>query len=107
MPAREPTLRFVGAQDEDSGNDAHDPLTQHLRHPRRSLIVSCFEWGQDLQFFLWKEDGANSRLRDILTNAFHRTLRLAQQEGVDLRTAALMEAVTRVGRATKLRGIYP
>jgi len=71
------------------------------------VIVSYFEWVQDLQFFFWKEDEVNSRLRDILTTAFHRTLRLAQQKGVDLRTAALMEAVTRVAQATKLRGIYP
>ena len=49
----------------------------------------------------------NSRLRDILTAAFQRTLGLAQREKVDLRTAALMEAVERVARATKLRGFYP
>jgi glutamate dehydrogenase (NAD(P)+) len=71
------------------------------------VIVSYFEWVQDLQFFFWKEDEVNSRLRDILVNGFHRTLRVARQDGVDLRTAALMEAVTRVARATKLRGFYP
>ena len=71
------------------------------------VIVSYFEWVQDLQFFFWKEDEVNSRLRDILIRAFHRTLGVARREGVDLRTAALMEAVSRVARATKLRGIYP
>jgi len=71
------------------------------------VIVSYFEWVQDLQFFFWKEEEVNSRLRDILTRAFQRTLTLARQERADLRTAALMEAVTRVARATKLRGIYP
>jgi glutamate dehydrogenase (NAD(P)+) len=71
------------------------------------VIVSYFEWVQDLQFFFWKEEEVNSRLRDILTAAFHRTLTLARQGRADLRTAALMEAVTRVARATKLRGIYP
>ncbi|MEK6716352.1 MAG: Glu/Leu/Phe/Val dehydrogenase [candidate division NC10 bacterium] len=71
------------------------------------VIVSYFEWVQDLQFFFWKEEEVNSRLRDILTAAFQRTLTLARQERADLRTAALMEAVTRVARATKLRGIYP
>jgi glutamate dehydrogenase (NAD(P)+) len=71
------------------------------------VIVSYFEWVQDLQFFFWKEEEVNSRLRGILTRAFQRTLRLAEQEGVDLRTAALMEAVARVARATELRGIYP
>jgi glutamate dehydrogenase (NAD(P)+) len=71
------------------------------------VIVSYFEWVQDLQFFFWKEEEVNSRLRDILIGAFQRTLSLARQERADLRTAALMEAVTRVARATKLRGIYP
>ena len=71
------------------------------------VIVSYFEWVQDLQFFFWKEEEVNSRLRDILTGAFQRTLTLALHERADLRTAALMEAVTRVARATKLRGIYP
>jgi len=69
--------------------------------------VSYFEWVQDLQFFFWKEDEVNSRLRDILTRAFQRTVTLARREGVDLRSAALMEAVERVARATKLRGFYP
>jgi len=71
------------------------------------VIVSYFEWVQDLQFFFWKEDEVNSRLRDILTRAFRRTLALASRERVDLRTAALMEAVDRVARATRLRGFYP
>jgi glutamate dehydrogenase/leucine dehydrogenase len=39
--------------------------------------------------------------------AFQRTLATSRERGVDLRTAALMEAVTRVAQATKLRGIYP
>ena len=71
------------------------------------VIVSYFEWVQDLQFFFWKEDEVNSRLRDILTLAFQRTLALSQKERVDLRTAAMMEAVSRVARATQLRGFYP
>lgn len=50
-------------------------------------IVSWFEWGRNPQFFFWKEEEANSRLRDILMGLFRRTLRLAQQEKVDLRTA--------------------
>lgn len=57
--------------------------------------------------FVWKEEERNTRLRDILTSTFHRRLGLEAQEGVDLRTAALMEAVTRVARATRLRGFYP
>jgi glutamate dehydrogenase (NAD(P)+) len=71
------------------------------------VIVSYFEWVQDLQFFFWEEREVNSRLREILVGAFQRTLATSGERGVDLRTAALMEAVTRVAQATKLRGIYP
>jgi len=71
------------------------------------VIVSYFEWVQDLQFFFWEEREVNSRLREILVGAFQRTLATSRERGVDLRTAALMEAVTRVAQATKLRGIYP
>jgi glutamate dehydrogenase (NAD(P)+) len=71
------------------------------------VIVSYFEWVQDLQFFFWKENEVNSRLRDILAAAFDRTLARAEEQGVDLRTAAVMEAVSRVARATALRGLYP
>ena len=71
------------------------------------VIVSYFEWVQDLQFFFWEEREVNSRLREILLGAFQRTLATSRKRGVDLRTAALMEAVTRVAQATKLRGIYP
>jgi glutamate dehydrogenase (NAD(P)+) len=71
------------------------------------VIVSYFEWVQDLQCFFWKEHEVNSRLRAILTAAFDRTLALSEQQGIDLRTAALMEAVGRVAQATTLRGLYP
>jgi glutamate dehydrogenase (NAD(P)+) len=71
------------------------------------VIVSYFEWVQDLQFFFWEEGEVNARLREILVRAFQRTLATSRERGVDLRTAALLEAVTRVAQATKLRGIYP
>ncbi len=71
------------------------------------VIVSYFEWVQDLQFFFWEEREVNSRLRDILVGAFQRTLETSRERRVDLRTAALMEAVARVAQATRLRGIYP
>ena len=71
------------------------------------VIVSYFEWVQDLQFFFWEEREVNSRLQEILVGAFRRTQATSQERGVDLRTAALMEAVARVAQATKLRGIYP
>ena len=62
------------------------------------VIVSYFEWVQDLQNFFWTEDEVNNKLNGMLTRTFHEVLQLSQKERVSLRLAALMIAVQRVGR---------
>ena len=71
------------------------------------VIVSYFEWVQDLHFHFWKEDEVNRRLRDVMVDAYARVAALARDEQADLRTAALMVAVARVAQAKTLRGLYP
>ncbi len=70
------------------------------------VIVSYFEWVQDLQNFFWTEDEVNKKLREILTRAFHEVLGMSQREKVDMRLAALMIGVNRVARAMLWRGLY-
>lgn len=70
------------------------------------VIVSYFEWVQDLQNFFWTEDEIRNRLRDILSRAFHQVLSMSQKENVDMRLAALMIGVKRVTRAMLWRGLY-
>jgi glutamate dehydrogenase (NAD(P)+) len=70
------------------------------------VIVSYFEWVQDLQNFFWTEDEVNRKLKEMLTRSFHAVIELSRKERVDLRVAALMLAVQRVGRAMLLRGLY-
>ena len=70
------------------------------------VIVSYFEWVQDLQNFFWTEDEVNNKLNGMLTRTFHEVLKLSQKERVGLRLAALMIAVQRVGRAMLVRGLY-
>jgi len=70
------------------------------------VIVSYFEWVQDLQNFFWTEDEVNKKLRDILVRAFHEVLTMSQREKVDMRLAALMLGVSRVARAMLWRGLY-
>lgn len=72
-----------------------------------SLMLSYFEWVQDLQSFFWTETETRERLRRVVTDAFVDTQTISQRHKVDLRTAALMIAVGRVAEATRLRGIYP
>jgi len=71
------------------------------------VTVSYFEWVQDLQFFFWDEVEINHRLQEIMVNAFRECVTVAEDRGVDLRTAAMIVAVKRVADALKIRGVYP
>ncbi len=70
------------------------------------VIVSYFEWVQDLQNFFWTEDEVNKKLREILVRAFHQVLAMSQKEKAGMRLAALMIGISRVARAMLWRGLY-
>jgi glutamate dehydrogenase/leucine dehydrogenase len=71
------------------------------------VVVSYFEWVQGLQYYFWRESEITARLQELMTRAFNRVWALANKEGTDLRTAALMEGVRRVAEGYKIRGFYP
>jgi glutamate dehydrogenase (NAD(P)+) len=71
------------------------------------VVVSYFEWVQGLQHYFWKESEIISRLQEIMARAFTRVWQTSQKGGVDLRTGALMEGVSRVADAHVSRGLYP
>jgi len=71
------------------------------------VIVSYFEWVQDLQYFFWSEDQVNSKLEDIMVQSYREVRARAKREEVDMRLAAYLIAVNRVADALTLRGIYP
>lgn len=70
------------------------------------VIVSYFEWVQDLQNFFWTEEEVNQKLKSILTRAFHQVREMSEREKVDMRLAALMIGIDRVARAMLWRGLY-
>ena len=70
------------------------------------VVVSYFEWVQDLQNFFWTEEEVNKKLRDILVKAFHEVLSMSKKHAVDMRLAALMIGIDRVARAMLWRGFY-
>ena len=70
------------------------------------VIVSYFEWVQDLQNFFWTEDEVNIKLRDMLTKSFHEVLHMSVKHKVDMRLAALMIGIDRVAKAMLWRGLY-
>jgi glutamate dehydrogenase (NAD(P)+) len=71
------------------------------------VIVSYFEWVQDLQFYFWDEDEVNDRLHKVITRACKDVIASAEQHNTTLREAAMVLAVGRVAEAARLRGIYP
>ena len=71
------------------------------------VVVSYFEWVQDIQSFFWEEDEINERLRRVMVRAFADVKGLADEQRVTLREAATMLGVQRVAEATLVRGIYP
>lgn len=70
------------------------------------VVVSYFEWVQDLQNFFWTEEEVNKKLREILVKAFHEVLNMSQKQEIDMRLAALMIGIDRVARAMLWRGLY-
>jgi glutamate dehydrogenase (NAD(P)+) len=71
------------------------------------VIVSYFEWVQDIQAYLWSEAEVNSRLKGLMTDAFGQVHDFAEEHKVTLREAAYMLAVDKMAEITKLRGIFP
>jgi len=71
------------------------------------VIVSYFEWVQNIQALFWDEKEVNEQLQKLMANAFAQVLRISQSKKVTMRTAAHMLAVGRIAQAMVLRGIYP
>ena len=71
------------------------------------VIVSYFEWVQDLQRFFWSASDIRNRLQDIITSAFRRTLHFSTERRVSMRMAALMSGIDQVAQAHLQRGLYP
>jgi glutamate dehydrogenase (NAD(P)+) len=71
------------------------------------VIVSYFEWVQDVQRFFWKATDIQERLQDILISAFHRTLQFSVSKNTSMRMAALMSGIDKVAQAHLHRGLYP
>jgi glutamate dehydrogenase (NAD(P)+) len=70
------------------------------------VTTSYFEWVQDRYGYFWEEDEVNRRLEKKMHEAFHDVLQTSLKYKVDLRTAAYIVAISRVGTVTRMRGMY-
>ena len=67
------------------------------------VVVSYFEWTQNLTEFRWKEDRVHAELEETMLRAFGETMQTADKHKIDLRTAAYVLSIGHVAAATRLR----
>ena len=71
------------------------------------VIVSYFEWVQDLQQFFWTEAEVRQRLNQILDRSFEAVMARMKQDGISSRMAAMAIGVAKVRDAKATRGLFP
>jgi glutamate dehydrogenase (NAD(P)+) len=71
------------------------------------VTVSYFEWVQDTQNYMWTLDEVNTRLHKQMVDAYDRTRTRSVRDGLDMRTAAMIEGIERVAAAKLARGLFP
>lgn len=71
------------------------------------VVVSYFEWVQNIQSVSWSEEHVNDQLKTIMDQAFQAVWDIAKEKNTTLRTGAYLIAVKRVVDAKNLRGIWP
>jgi len=69
------------------------------------VMVSYFEWVQNVQQFRWRLERVNQELKLLMLDSYAEIKHLAKQNECDLRTAAFQLGISRVARATSLRGL--
>jgi glutamate dehydrogenase (NAD(P)+) len=68
------------------------------------VVVSYFEWVQNLQHFRWEEDEVNERLKKIMQRAYGEVREKAREQDLPLRPAAYELGIERVLEAATTRG---
>jgi glutamate dehydrogenase (NAD(P)+) len=68
------------------------------------VVVSYFEWVQNLQHFRWDEREVNDKLGTIMRRAYREVVTRSQEQDVSLRLAAFELGIERVLEAARTRG---
>ncbi|QKG85027.1 Glu/Leu/Phe/Val dehydrogenase [Kroppenstedtia pulmonis] len=70
------------------------------------VIVSYFEWVQNLMNYYWSEEEVNGKLKDMMVHSYQEVHTMAEEHKTDLRTAAYMISIKRITAAMEARGWF-
>ncbi|MGE0763670.1 MAG: Glu/Leu/Phe/Val dehydrogenase [Bdellovibrionales bacterium] len=68
------------------------------------VVVSYFEWVQDLVWLFWNEEEVRNKLKQIMFQSFDKVWNFSKEYNVDMRLAATAVSMRRLERAMLLRG---
>lgn len=71
------------------------------------VVVSYFEWVQNIQSVSWTEESVNEKLKSIMDPAFEAVWNISKESNTTLRTGAYLISVKRVVEAKAARTIWP
>lgn len=108
--------RPVTPDADDALHKRRIPVIPDILANAGGVTVSYFEWVQNIEHHSWPLEDINRKLRDKMTDAVERVVARwrsfpagCEEKGLcmDLRTAAMVEAIERLARVTLQRGIWP
>ncbi len=71
------------------------------------VVVSYFEWVQNIQSLMWDEEEVNRALEKIMIRAFDEVWDRAKGHHTSMRMGAYMTALERIVKAKQIRGVFP
>ncbi|HHX37922.1 MAG TPA: Glu/Leu/Phe/Val dehydrogenase [Clostridiaceae bacterium] len=71
------------------------------------VVVSYFEWVQNLEHFRWSLEDVNDRLKSIMLSAFKNVVECKEKYNTTYRMGAYTLALKRLVSARKILGVFP